>query len=135
MTPINKVLMIRASKKFDKRLINEIRACGHSRIPVFGRSKNQVKGLLYAKDILGLKTTGKTAYDLSRKHIIVVNENETLDDVLNQFKKTKKHLFIVKGRNSKVSGVITVEDVLEEIIGAEIVDEFDSAGRIDEFTS
>ena len=62
---------------------------------------------------------------MARKNVIFVDYNKSLDDLLNDFKKTKNHLFIALNEFGGVCGIVTIEDVLEEIIGDEIVDEFD----------
>jgi len=62
---------------------------------------------------------------LVRKDVIYVDQNKKLDDLLNDFKKTRCHLFVVLTEFGGVAGIVTIEDVLEEIIGAEILDEYD----------
>jgi CBS domain containing-hemolysin-like protein len=57
--------------------------------------------------------------------VIFISPRKPLDDLLNDFKQTKSHLFVVVDNFGSVLGLVTIEDVIEEIIGAEIVDEFD----------
>ena len=59
------------------------------------------------------------------KDVIFVDSQKPLDELLEAFKKTRHHLFIVLNEYGDMSGIVTIEDVLEEIIGEEIVDEFD----------
>ena len=62
---------------------------------------------------------------MAKEDVIFVDPNKPLDDLLNDFKRTRNHLFVVLNEFGGVSGIVTIEDVLEEIIGVEIVDEFD----------
>ena len=97
---------------------------GYSRIPVYKESIDQIKGILYVKDLLPHfdKKEFKWA-DLLREPYFVP-ENKKLDDLLNEFKQMKMHLAIVVDEYGGTSGLITLEDIIEEIVG-EITDEFD----------
>lgn len=126
MTLKKDVFFLQGSKKINGEIIQQIINAGHSRIPVYGNSKNTILGILYMKDLVCKNLNTKTIKDLCRKKVICVNQDESLDDVLNLFKKTRNHLFIVSNKRAKVTGIVTIEDIIEEIIGAEILDEFDS---------
>ena len=97
---------------------------GYSRIPVYKESIDQIKGILYVKDLLPHfdKKEFKWA-DLLREPYFIP-ENKKLDDLLNEFKQMKMHLAIVVDEYGGTSGLITLEDIIEEIVG-EITDEFD----------
>jgi len=128
MTPRQKMMTLDYDQKLDEQNIIKINKMGHSRIPVFKNSSNNIKALLYVKDLIPYKyqkLKNKSIGQLARKKVIFVDENETLDDLLNSFKKTRNHLFIVYDKIKKVVGIVTIEDVIEEIIGAEIIDEYD----------
>lgn len=125
MTAASEMFSLSFDEKLSKIMIQKIQASGHSRIPVYKKSHHNIVGLLYAKDLIHLKENQKIVGDVTRKHVYNVNENKKLDEVLNAFKRTRHHLFIVRDSNNKVSGIITIEDVIEEIIGSEIIDEFD----------
>jgi len=124
MTPIDKVFLLSIDQVLTKEIIQKIHSIGHSRIPVFKKNKNNIIGLLYAKDLIHILEIKKVT-EIMRENINIVSGDKRLDDVLNAFKKTRHHLFIVKD-NKHVSGIITIEDVIEEIIGSEIIDEFDN---------
>ncbi len=128
MTPKEKMIILKHDKKLDEKNIIQISNSGHSRIPVYKNSKNNIIGLLYVKDLLPFKhkdLKNKTIGEMARKKVITTYLEETLDDLLNDFKKSRNHLFIVVDENKKMSGIVTIEDVIEEIIGAEIIDEYD----------
>jgi len=125
MTPRTEVVLLRYDQPLDKKTITEIKNSGHSRIPVYKNDHDDIVGILYVKDLIGNNWRNKKVGEVARKNVIFVDHNKPLDDLLNDFKKKRNHLFIVLNEFGGVSGIVTIEDVLEEIIGAEIVDEFD----------
>ena len=104
--------------------VEKIRKHGFSRIPVFKESMDTIVGILYVKDLLphlGAKDFNWTS--LLREPYFVP-ENKKLDDLLTEFKEKKSHLAIVVDEYGGTSGLITLEDIIEEIVG-DISDEFD----------
>lgn len=125
MNPMSKTFLIEKTAKLTPKLINLIHSKGHSRIPVYSQTKDRIVGILYAKDLITLDPEDDLPVTkIMRKNIDYVRDINKLDTVLEKFKHEKKHLFIVRNKNDKVIGIITLEDVLEEIIG-EIQDEYD----------
>ena len=111
--------------------INRIIESGHSRYPVMGKNKNEVKGLLLAKDILpALHSKTPISLEKLTRNIKVVPENKKADTMLEEFKNDRSHMAVVIDEYGSVSGLITIEDVLEELVG-EIEDEHDT-GDVDE---
>ncbi|MFL2726836.1 MAG: transporter associated domain-containing protein [Gammaproteobacteria bacterium] len=111
--------------------INRIIESGHSRYPVMGEKKNEVKGLLLAKDILpALHSKTPISLEKVTRNIKVVPENKKADTMLEEFKNDRSHMAVVIDEYGSVSGLITIEDVLEELVG-EIEDEHDT-GDVDE---
>jgi putative hemolysin len=108
-----------------KEVTDGIYESGYSRIPVFKNSFDQVEGVLYAKDLI--RYLGE-ADDFNWQTLIrpgfFVPENRKIDDLLKDFQGRKMHMAIVVDEYGGSSGIVTLEDVLEEIIG-EITDEFD----------
>ncbi len=102
---------------------------GYSRIPVYKKSIDQIQGILYVKDLL--PHFDKKSFDWSQllREPYFVPENKKLDDLLNEFKEMKMHLAIVVDEYGGTSGLITLEDIIEEIVG-EITDEFDDEDLI-----
>lgn len=125
MTPRPAIVAVPFEKDLSHRNIDEIRECGHSRIPVYEGTPDNIVGILYVKDMVGHDLTGKSAGELARRSVIFVSPDKRLDDLLNDFKRTRNHLFVVADNKEGVAGIVTIEDVIEEIIGEEIVDEFD----------
>ena len=101
---------------------------GHSRIPVYEESLDVVKGIAYVRDILkNLNRNGESLGRLSEQMIrpaMFIPETKDLEELLNEIQETRVHMAIVVDEYGGVSGLVTIEDLLEEIVG-EIQDEFD----------
>jgi len=109
-----------------KELLDVIRESGYSRIPVHAEDFDHVKGILYVKDLLGYLQEGD---DFNWQHLIhdnvfYVPESKKIDDLLREFQAERLHIAIVVDEFGGSSGIATLEDIMEEIIG-EIRDEFD----------
>ena len=99
---------------------------GHSRFPVIGEDKDEVVGILMAKDLLPHLASGGEKFDLTDaiRPAVVIPESKRLNVLLRDFRVSRNHMAIVVDEYGGVSGLITIEDVLEEIVG-EIDDEYD----------
>ena len=120
-----------------KEIIPLILSKGFSRIPVYSEKKDNIKGILYTKDLLPHLNKSDYEWQKLLKPPIYVPENKKLDDLLKEFQQKKNHLAIVVDEYGGTSGLITLEDIMEEIIG-DISDEFDEIdlnfSKIDEST-
>jgi len=124
MTPRTSVIAIDITASFHDTLTHIIDK-GYSRIPVYEEQLDQIKGLLYVKDLLPYVDASNNFgwQDLIRTPFFVP-ESKKIDDLLKEFQQRRIHLAIVVDEFGGTSGVISLEDVLEEIVG-EISDEFD----------
>ncbi len=124
MVPRNNIIAIDITKSKDE-IIEFIIEEGFSRMPVYEGTIDNIIGIIYSKDIISLMRYGNLFIieDLIRKTIIV-NEDDKINDVLNQLKKYKNHFAIVKDEFDGVAGIVTMEDIIEEVFG-EIQDEYD----------
>jgi len=107
-----------------KEIMPEIIARGYSRIPVYKDSIDNVTGVLYVKDLMPFIDRKTLDWQELKRDPYFVPENKKLDDLLNEFKQMKMHLAIVVDEYGGTSGLISLEDIIEEIVG-EISDEFD----------
>jgi putative hemolysin len=125
MVPRPDIISMPINMELDE-LLDFIREDGHSRFPVFDGSLDKVIGILYVKDILVKLNDIKKSYDLFKllRAPFFVPETKKLDDLLREFQKRKQHLALVVDEYGGISGLVTIEDLLEEIVG-EIVDEYD----------
>ena len=107
-------------------VIEKIIASGHSRYPVLGQERDEVKGILLAKDMLPKIYGGIAEFSLSEmlREANVVPETKKADSLLEEFKKDRSHLAVVIDEYGTISGLVTIEDILEELVG-EIEDEHD----------
>jgi len=98
---------------------------GHSRIPVYGRSVDEIKGIIFAKDFLDeARISGKTLDQLSHKPIFIP-ETKAVGELLDEIKRTRNHFAVIIDEYGGTSGVVTFEDIIEEIVG-EVHDEYDT---------
>jgi putative hemolysin len=101
---------------------------GHSRIPVYDESIDEVVGILYAKDLLPFLKSGSGPRPALRSLLrapVFVPESMSIDDLLHEFQRRKVHIAIVLDEYGGTAGLVTIEDLLEEIVG-EIQDEYDT---------
>ena len=110
---------------------------GFSRVPVYTDNLDSVVGILYTKDLLPHIDQSSFKWEKLLKPVFYVPENKKLDDLLKEFQQKKIHLAVVVDEYGGTSGVITLEDVIEEIVG-DISDEFDDDeliySKLDDFT-
>ena len=107
-----------------EQIMPEIIARGHSRIPVYKDNIDTITGILYVKDLLPYIDSKVLDWQNLKREPYFVPENKKLDDLLSEFKEMKMHLAIVVDEYGGTSGLISLDDILEEIVG-EISDEFD----------
>ena len=106
-------------------MLNQIMDSGYSRIPVFQRTFDDVKGVLYIKDLLPhLEKSANFSWQSLVRPPYFVPENKKINDLLGELQEKKIHLAIVVDEYGGTSGIVTLEDILEEIVG-DISDEFD----------
>jgi gliding motility-associated protein GldE len=118
------VVSVDINSGYDK-VMSLITETGFSRIPVFSETFDDIKGILYIKDLLPHVNKGASfRWQNIIRPPFYVPETKKIDDLLEEFQKNKVHMAIVVDEYGGTSGIVTLEDVLEEIVG-EITDEFD----------
>lgn len=126
MIPRSQMVMLEIDSS-QEELLNAMVASAHSRFPVVGDSKDEVIGILLAKDLLPLLINPDdkklNVRDVLRPAVFIP-ESKRLNVLLNEFKSTRNHIAIVVDEYGGVAGMVTIEDVLEQIVG-EIEDEHD----------
>lgn len=128
MVPRPQMAVIKAASRLDEILPQIIRS-KHSRYPVIGESPDDVLGILLAKDLLPqILKANRDDFDVRRllRQSVVVPESKRLNVLLREFRENRNHMAIVIDEYGGVAGLVTIEDVLEEIVG-EIEDETDEA--------
>ncbi len=125
MIPRSQMIVVHNDSDLDE-FLPQILESGHSRFPVIGEDKDEVVGILLAKDLLPHLASGGEQFDLAEtiRAAAVIPESKRLNLLLRDFRSSRNHMAIVVDEYGGVSGLITIEDVLEEIVG-EIDDEYD----------
>jgi magnesium and cobalt transporter len=125
MIPRSQMVVVHADSPLGE-FLPQIVESGHSRFPVIGEDKDEVVGILLAKDLLPHVAPGGKPIDLATtiRPAVVIPESKRLNLLLRDFRVSRNHMAIVVDEYGGVSGLITIEDVLEEIVG-EIDDEYD----------
>lgn len=123
MVAVRRMDMLDIDAPYEELLATVI-STGHSRFPVFQDSRDNIIGLLMAKDLLKLQRSPDLNLRTLLRPPYFVPESKGLNELLREFRSNRSHLAIVIDEFGKTAGLITIEDVLEEIVG-EIEDEFD----------
>lgn len=124
MTPKKNVFRFYEDDIITTELLEEIKNRGHTRIPIFKDKEDKVSGIILVKNLLGIRKGIKLTSHASEA--VIVRDTTTLDDILDVFRKERQHLLVVVDEHENVLGIITLEDVLEEVFGYEIIDETDN---------
>ncbi len=137
ITPRTDIVAVPADATLEQVRRTVIQA-GHTRIPVYAGDIDNIIGILYAKDLLAIDEPDRTDLRSVMRKPFFIPETKPLGDLLREFKAQKMHMAIVLDEYGGTAGLITVEDLIEEIVG-DISDEYDRAEspllkRIDERT-
>ena len=123
-TPKRVVKMVKADEPVGPVLMTELHASGHSRFPVYEGKKDNIVGVLYLRDLISAKHIG-TVRTIMQPTVCYVHEEQPLADALQAVLRTHQQLFMVVNSFEEYVGVLSLEDILEQVIGKPIIDEFD----------
>lgn len=125
MIPRSNMILLDDDMSIDQMLQIIINS-GHSRFPVIGDNKDEVIGILLAKDLLRFSQTNKADFNLNNylRTATFIPESKQLQILLKEFRKSRNHMAIVVDEYGRTAGLLTIEDVLEQIVG-DIEDEYD----------
>lgn len=131
MIPRSQMVTIERTDNLDA-LVALITDAQHSRYPVISEDKDHVEGILLAKDLLKYLGSNSSPFDIEEviRPAVVVPESKRVDRLLKEFREERYHMAIVVDEFGGVSGLVTIEDILEEIVG-DIEDEFDDEEQLD----
>lgn len=124
MVPRRQVRAVSADDPLGPVLMDELHASGHSRFPVYEDKKDNIVGILFLRDLVNAKHGGLIASRM-KKHVSYVHEDQSLQDALQAILKTHQQMYVVVNSFEEYVGIITIEDILETILGNPIIDEFD----------
>ncbi len=125
MLPKNQMTCVNKDFGLDE-VIQIVAQSGHSRFPVTGDNSDEIIGILHAKDLLRFQQNHMEEFDIEdiSRQVMFVPESKRLDSLLSEFRSNKNHMAIVVDEYGAVAGFVTIEDIIEQIIG-DIEDEFD----------
>ncbi|WP_412498169.1 CNNM family magnesium/cobalt transport protein CorC [Vibrio furnissii] len=131
MIPRSQMVTIERTDNLDA-LVALMTDAQHSRYPVISEDKDHVEGILLAKDLLKYLGSNSSPFDIEEviRPAVVVPESKRVDRLLKEFREERYHMAIVVDEFGGVSGLVTIEDILEEIVG-DIEDEFDDEEQLD----
>ncbi|EQB8918005.1 CNNM family magnesium/cobalt transport protein CorC [Vibrio fluvialis] len=131
MIPRSQMVTIERTDNLDS-LVALITDAQHSRYPVVSEDKDHVEGILLAKDLLKYLGSNSSPFNIEEviRPAVVVPESKRVDRLLKEFREERYHMAIVVDEFGGVSGLVTIEDILEEIVG-DIEDEFDDEEQLD----
>lgn len=124
LTPRRVVRAVSADETVGPVLMTELHDSGFSRFPVYEGKQDNMVGVLYLRDLVKAKNGGSIR-KMMHPQVCFVHEDQSLQEALQAILKTHQHLFVVVNTFEEYVGVVTIEDILEEILGKQIVDEFD----------
>jgi magnesium and cobalt transporter len=132
MVPRAKVISISADANLDEAVAIVLES-GHSRYPIHGDTEDKIVGMLLAKDLLKAMSSSARSFKLLElmRPIHLIPESKKLNVLLREFKSGRRHMAIVVDEYGGVAGLVTIEDVLEEIVG-EIDDEHDAEDKVEQ---
>lgn len=135
MTPKPVVFYLNSESVLTDKLLNEIKEKGFSRIPVYTDNQDNMDSILFTKDLIGFNSSQNyKVANLARKDkMLLVDEEIMLDNLLNMLIKNKTHMAFIFNEFGVFNGIVTLEDIIEEILSVEIVDEADKIEDLQQF--
>lgn len=133
MVPRSQIVAIRLDST-PQETLQQVIESGHSRFPVIGETIDDVYGILLAKDLLPLVLNGTEHFNLEKilRPANIVPESKRVNVLLREFRENRYHMALVMDEYGGISGLLTIEDILEEIVG-EIEDETDEEEEVTDF--
>jgi metal transporter CNNM len=125
MTPRTVIFALEYNDILDSSVLQKIKKHGFTRIPIYKDTIDKIVGILYVKDLIDIKKNTKVKDIYRKNNLIIITEDQKLDQLFNNFIKKKDHIAFVFDNYGGLEGIVTLEDVIEEVIGQEIVDESD----------
>ncbi len=126
MTPESMIASVDIKDGIGPLVMDELHKTGHSRFPVTDGDINHIVGMLYLHDLIDLRSSHTKVQDAMQKKVHFIHEGKDLQHALHAFLRTRHHLFIVVNDYRETVGLISLEDVIEALLGKKIVDEFDA---------
>ncbi len=124
-TPRRVVRSISADETVGPVLMSELHESGFSRFPVYEEKQDNIVGILHLRDLVDKRHSGKIRSYMQKK-VCFIHEDQTLRNGLDAILKTHQQLYVVVNSFEEYVGIVSIEDILEQVLGEQIVDEFDA---------
>ena len=124
MLPRKEMIALKESDILSPKLLNQLHKSPDSTFPVYSGSMDNMTGTLYLRDLVGLDPKIIKVREVMDKDVFYVKDDQTLDHALSAFLHTKHHLFVVVDDSQKTLGIVTIEDILDEVMGRKFEDKF-----------
>lgn len=124
MLPRKEMIALKESDVLSPKLLNQLHESPDSAFPVYSGGKDNMTGTLYLRDLIGLDPKITKVREAMDDDVFYVKGNQTLDHALSAFLRTKHHLFVVVDEKQKTLGVVTIEDIMDEVMGRKFEDKF-----------
>jgi len=125
MTPASVIDTADVHDTLGPLVLDDLHKTGHSRFPVIDGDIHHIVGVLYLRDAANLRNNKPSVKEAMDPRVHYIREDQTLEHALHGFLRTHRHLFVVVNAYRETVGILTLEDVLEALLGRPIVDEFD----------
>ncbi len=126
MTPRSVIESVPVGETLGPLVLDELYKTGHSRFPVYERDLDHIVGMLYLHDLIDLKSGSQPAKKAMQSKVYFIREDRDLSHALHGFLTTRHHLFVVVNTYRETVGLLSLEDVIETLLGMKISDEFDA---------
>lgn len=126
MLPRDQMLALKEEEVLSPALLTKMHQNEDSAFAVYKGTVDNITGTLFMRDIVNLDKKKTTAKQLMDSDVFYVKHDQTLDHVLSAFMRTKHHIFVVIDRHQNTLGVVTIDDIIDEVMGTKFVDQFDS---------
>lgn len=124
MLPRKDMIALRESDVLGPKLLNQLHESPDSAFPVYRVNKDNMIGTLYLRDLINIDADAEKVEDVMDSDVFYVKGDQTLDHALSAFLHTKHHLFVVVDGRGKTLGVVTIEDIIDEVMGWKFEDKF-----------
>lgn len=126
MTPRSMIDAVPVGETLGPLVLDELYKTGHSRFPVYKGDLDHVVGMLYLHDLVDMRRGSQPAKEAMQSKVYFIREDKDLSHALHGFLMTRHHLFVVVNAYRETVGLLSLEDVMEVLLGAKIQDEFDA---------
>ncbi len=126
MTPRSILFSLEVNAILDDKTLSEVKANGFTRIPVYRDKSDNIIGLLYAKDLIAVEPDSSVSDVYRHDKVLIIPETKKLGPLMNELIQGRNHLAVVYDEYGMLVGIVTLEDIVEEIMKVEIVDEADN---------